>query len=832
MIRQAHYTSVARGPSGLSGFQFCAWSEGLDDRILRTVERLTTYHRPREVHGDADISSFPVNLVYTALDAGDLKLIARVQYTGEDFSQRAGNYFAHSLIVDAVPADLGSPFPAELWAAPIWRSEPGTSRQLPALRPPPPDGSVRLELHAVLQRAGAYDERLAWLTAAAEAAINGGSQVLLAGPTDEVIWQWILAASYLLGPHIAPRLSFCTYGHDPTRTGTHLIGVTSPRPAALAAGAEFAVLDLSAAGDEERRPPTASPSAIDAPTLACASMLTSVGVVAAEAAWRDAITLGRPTSGRLGHWYPVLACALISAGARLAPADIAVAIDWLAEAGLERTRHAALVQGFTRQQLGELSLGHQARLIQDAFRLDGGFGAGRPELAVLIEQALVAQTLARLTQPTAEPAVVRLRTRTGAELATQQCDRQLRSRSSARHRLAVLRWASLAGVDADDDLVTALGAEIMGLALVEDGWSVDLIGPVARDWPAFRAGMVSRLATEPEAVVDAAQGYLLAEIFEAADFASAQRLGDRWVSIRAAARHASPVEEFIQTCELRRLTHAPGLTDTDLLWRLWPSGSWTVADAMAVAGAFPLDEVLDSEPVLTAIADAFRSGPPADAGRRLWTELAVYITHWPADLINAYGVEDARAVKALRNVVDAITDPVPGTPRMAHISRLMDSYPKAPPVAQAYLAAEIPELILVHHPRPHLALASCPQPVLFTFCALSREQLVANPHNARLAARLFFARRMLMSTHKDKRPALAIEGQALAPMVDVWTRRDIAAIARELNQMQAHEQDARRVAGDRSSHRADEFTEKAGDEFTRWVRDRRRTQEQAKKAKY
>jgi hypothetical protein len=232
------------------------------------------------------------------------------------------------------------------------------------------------------------------------------------------------------------------------------------------------------------------------------------------------------------------------------------------------------------------------------------------------------------------------------------------------------------------------------------------------------------------------------------------------------------------------------------------------------------------------MAHAFHSGPPSDAGRRPWTELAVYITNWPAELITAHELEAAQPVRALKNLVDAITDPDPSTPRMAHINRLIESYPRAAPTVQAYLAAEIPELILVHHPRPYLALASCPQPILLTFCSLSREQLLANPRNTRLAAQLFFARRMLMSTYKDKRPALAIEGQVLGPMIDIWTRRDLAAIARELNEIQAREQGTRRLAGDRSGEQAEKFTEKAGDEFTRWVKDRKRMQEQAKKAKY
>lgn len=809
MIRQAHYTSVAQGPSGTSGFQFCARSDDLDDTILRSVERLTTYHRPPDVSIDADLSEFPVNLIYAQLDAAELKLLARVQYTGEDFSQRAGNYFVHSLIVDAVPGDLGSPFPAELWDAPFWQSAPGSSEHLPLLPSLPAEAGVRPALHSALQQAHAYDRRLAWLTAAADAAIDGGSHVLLVGPTDEIVWQWIMAASYLLGPHIAPRLSFCTYGHDPARAGTHLVGLVSSRRVTPARSAGFAVLDLGANDAEQPAAP------VNEKAMACAAMLTRAGVVAAEPAWHAAAAIARPTSGQLAGWYPVLACALVSLGTQLAPADIAVAIEWLADAKIDRARHIAVLQGFARQPLGELGTRHQARLIEAALGLDGGFSAGKSETAASIEQALVDQTLARLAHKSGEPAIVRLRTRAGVQKAAAECDRALSARSGARQRLAVLRWAAQAGAEADDALVAALGSEIMGLALIEDGWAADLIGGVARDWPAFRAGMVTRLTTEPDAVVEGASAYFTADIFEPSDFAAAPRLGDRWVATRAAARHASPVEELIEICELRRITQEPGLTDSDLLWRLWPSGAWTAAEAMAIANAFAFSEVMQST-APAAMAATFLRGPGSDAERRHWTDLAVYIARWPEETQSTHGVGAARTVKVLRDVIAAITSGPPETPRMSLITRLVSSYPSVPPVVQAYLAAEIPQLILLHHPRPYLVLATCPQPVLTTFCELSRENLLANPHNAQLAARLFLTL-YLMRTHKDKNAAGVLEASVLSPLVNIWNRRDLAAIGRELNAMQPQ-------GGD--------YTQKLSDVFNRWVKEQKRIKEQAKKANF
>ena len=84
MIRQLHYTSLPNGPEGLSGFQICARSDGIDDSILRLVERLTVYEKPREIGAGAALSEFPVNLIYTTLEPSGLKLLARVAFTGLD----------------------------------------------------------------------------------------------------------------------------------------------------------------------------------------------------------------------------------------------------------------------------------------------------------------------------------------------------------------------------------------------------------------------------------------------------------------------------------------------------------------------------------------------------------------------------------------------------------------------------------------------------------------------------------------------------------------------------------------------------------------------------
>src|SRR5437764_8470891 len=97
---QLHYTSCESGLSGYSGFQFCAATAGIPREVMREVERHTIYELPSDIRENDSESPdmFPVNLLYTHGEGSGVTLIARVQFTGLDFSNRSGNYFAHSLV--------------------------------------------------------------------------------------------------------------------------------------------------------------------------------------------------------------------------------------------------------------------------------------------------------------------------------------------------------------------------------------------------------------------------------------------------------------------------------------------------------------------------------------------------------------------------------------------------------------------------------------------------------------------------------------------------------------------------------------------------------------
>jgi hypothetical protein len=774
MIRQLYYTSVLDGPGGLSGFQFCARSDGIDEDVLRLVERLTVYEKPRDISSDADISAFPVNLIYhSALSPSGLKLLAQVKFTGEDFSQRPGNYFAHSLIIDDLVKDLSGFLPAEMWEAPVWRSEPGPTANLPVLGPLVARGvQTRVRLHDDLVRTEGFTQRLAMLADAADAAVSGGRQVLLVGPSSLAVWQWIMAASYLLGPQIAQRMSFCTYAHDPARARTHVVGVVSSRELDVRLRTGFALFDLRV-----RDPEAVGGDAPMGEGLACATMLANAGLVVAARAWELAASIFRPSTETLASWYPILACALMGIEWELADADLAAAVAWLGAHRIDPRSRGPILTGSLCQRLGSLSPSGQSALVDSALLLEAEPGSQDKDIAGRIEALIARQSLGLVSAYKPDVEVTRLRTRPGQEAAKTECDRLLRE-SDVRRALSVLQWASLAGVAPGEGLVRKLGRETIAQALVEE-LDPDDARPAAQQWPALRAGMVEQLAGLPDVLLTR-MARPFGDLIEPSDFAGAFKVGERWLAIRARSRGTSPVEQFIEVCELRRAANQPDVIDDALLMRLWPGGRWEPAEALAVADAFPPDELLRS-PAARMMADTFLAGPSSDhAQRSSWANLADHLAGWPAKDQSLFGVSMAGTVKTMRTIIWNVNHGADD----AHIAimSLAARYESAPTLARYYLSVEVPYLILMKHPNLCSALASCPKAMMQITCDTALDCLYEQPRDTDLAARLYVCRNRLIGL-KDKRAGLQVETMILAPMAREWTRREIVAIAKRADAM-------------------------------------------------
>ncbi len=105
MALQHYYTSCRRGMGGGPGFQMRSVTQGLDSSDRTDVERRGSYTAPRGVPMEPSAEEirgvYPTAMRYYRLGSGRWALTLS-SYVGKDYSGRWGNYFAHTLVVDAV----------------------------------------------------------------------------------------------------------------------------------------------------------------------------------------------------------------------------------------------------------------------------------------------------------------------------------------------------------------------------------------------------------------------------------------------------------------------------------------------------------------------------------------------------------------------------------------------------------------------------------------------------------------------------------------------------------------------------------------------------------
>jgi hypothetical protein len=345
-FQQLYYTSCEHGLLGYGGFQFSAVTPGVGLATMREVEDATSYQPPRGMRADpgpGELADYPVAFSHWPGDAGT-SITARVVFTGTDYSGRPGNYFAHALVAGSA-ADFGPVLPAELWAAPLWRTRPSGQRDLPELAGPLPPGYLSRD--RVARFAGGQDAAvLPALLTAASTAMAGGRRVLLAGASSVVNATWIAAVSYLLGEQLARRLSFTTYSHRPAESRCHVTGVL-PGSTALAAARGVDVC----APEAGQLPP--------GPAHPLASLLARAGVAAAGSLWRHAADLagdatggeatgGDAGAGDLDGWYPAVAAAAVLGEVALEPADVAAVAGWLCDADPAASRARPVLERLVR----------------------------------------------------------------------------------------------------------------------------------------------------------------------------------------------------------------------------------------------------------------------------------------------------------------------------------------------------------------------------------------------------------------------------------------------------------------------------------------------------
>ena len=101
-VSQLYYTSCRRGLSGYAGFQTRAESDEIQLQERREIETKALYHPPSDLPRTPDtetiLSQFPKAFKVVRLSSGNLVFIRSV-YIGQDYSERWGNYFVHTLML-------------------------------------------------------------------------------------------------------------------------------------------------------------------------------------------------------------------------------------------------------------------------------------------------------------------------------------------------------------------------------------------------------------------------------------------------------------------------------------------------------------------------------------------------------------------------------------------------------------------------------------------------------------------------------------------------------------------------------------------------------------
>lgn len=769
-FQQLHYTSCETGLSGYSGFQFCAMTPGVSKGIMREVERLTVYESPRILPQSVptpEVATYPANLLYTYSDHTEAVIIARVIFTGVDFSNRSGNYFAHTLVTGSPVDDFRSVLPVEFWDAPFWEAGRVDGSDLPLLPGPPSQGPItRDAISEYLADEPAEHTDLASLVAAVYGAMNGGRPVLLIGSDSTVVARWIAAVSYLLGTSLARKLTFSTYSHDPRRCRTHVVGtVAAAGPFRADVTSSFWVFDLIRADPE------------DAPGSLPASLLARLGVSASGRLWELAASLGAPVEASLEGWFPILANAALLLEQPLTPIELDAAIAWLASNGSDSAADwtDAVVRSALSQPMEWLPVQRQTELVDLAVKVDSMPTGAPAGLAGQVERALVAGMLSRGDAGDLPRDVISLRTERARKVASDGCVQRLPD-ANAVQVVELLAWASAVGARLPEDVVWQTGQAVTA-GLAEDGMPPGL-DQAAKEWPALRGGLVdslARLPAKPQQVILAGPA---ARVFRSTDFLGHPQLGEEWLVLAAHHRRVTCATALQQIVGLRQSHNLPDPSiDQQLLLRLWPNRGWTPGEAIELIEKLPLGE-LATEPMRQRFISVLHNFP-ADVEADSWMAFVGKLVGLPSGVLPE---QTQNLILELSNTINLIRQtPAVGEPAEAAIIELLAIYSESGREVQVFLQWQLPSLLLPQTGLSRL-LRSCPPPLFNRFCEYAREQLDSNPGNVALAAKLFVA----MQELKDlRRPLQAtyLEQHVLAPVLPGWKRRELDAVGAEADRL-------------------------------------------------
>ena len=759
---QLHYTSCKNGLSGYSGFQFCAATPDIPREVMREVERHTIYELPSTVR-ETEAGSpedFPVNLLYIHGEISGVTLIARVQFTGLDFSNRSGNYFAHALITSGRD-DLQSFLPVELWGAPFWQSQQGATTELPPIVGPPPTGPITRQLIAgfLASQTGSREQAAALLTAA-DQAIGEGRQLLLIGPDTESVCRWIATASYLLEPGMARQMTFSTYSYDPRRCRTHVVGtISEARPLRADFAASFNVFDLAEGILPDLLP---SPSA---------ALLARLGVALAPDLWRLAESLGALPGQPLNNSFPALASAALILGHQLTADEFGTAIEWLStEDGVASgDQILAAANGALEQPLMEIPAHRQEQLIEIALRADSLRGETEGAMTSRIESGLVKSSLHQvdLGKPPGEG--VRLRTRAARKAASDGISRRL-SQADANTVVELLTWASAVGAEPALDVVRRVGRDVI-VSWLLDNRADSRLTEVAKKWPELRAGVLAGLASLPASRQRVLLSGPAGKMFQLEDFSAYQALGLDWLMTMVADRSMRKTVALSHIVELRGARVDTPLVDENLIKNLWHGVRWTPKEAIELLDLLPPAE-LAGDAVASRFGKLLRD-VPVHQDPMSWMAFVSKLADRRSRILRG---DDLELAAELARLVALIKDALRLVPPDEPIDELVGLYDAGSPSARVLLDRYLPPL-LVRHSRLALPLMLCPPQLFERFCAYTADALANKRLTTAQIAGIFVA--MLAMKSRHPRYSAELEEWVLVPGLATWKRDDINALGVE-----------------------------------------------------
>jgi len=759
-LAQLYYTSCDHGLSGYAGFQFNAVSAGVDARVMRDVEALTSYQRPTVVATGQE----PINLCHAVDPATGTAVTAQVVYAGVDPSGRPGNYFAHALATADPERDLADLRPVELWRSTVWHTEPSPGTELPALADRPEVGP--LDRVTVAEHLAAYDgatDVLGRLLTAAVHAGAGGRPVVLRNATVEENTLWIAAVSYLLDGPAALNLSFATYARRADRCRVSLIGtVPDPESDAVTAGlhGSYAVFDMM-----DRRHSDVDPHP-------AALLLAAAGPVRAAGLWGQARQLATGAQQSLDDWYPILAAVHAMTGQEppLSAGAVDVVADWLVDAA---TRCAAPLSARRSGAVLRVVLERAEELSSErlrAFVTVAGAAEGEDQTAV-IETALLDRALATLRSGSVPEPVTDPFTAHGRAAAADRAGSLLDS-ADADRAVDVLFWARRAGVSVASDVLRRCGQKVLGPAMERvqhDPRTVE----VCRGQRALLSGMAANLAKGTQKRAVALLRGPVGVLLDAADLRSYPQLREFIVLEEVHKGGVAPLDAVRELVELRPPDAHP-FTDAKLLRTLWPQGTWTAAETGRL-----LDHFNDLDSTAPAVSWLEHSlDPPSDAeGLDQWLKLLSAVrahraafAALPAAVRDRISELDGLDEKLRAGAAAASRGDPEWYVELEKIIRGLS------PMVHKTLWSRLATLI-IRSPHPGRALADCPDPVFNACCVQAAGDLQAQPRSHDLGARLVAATSVLRPSPSRYQ---SFGRDRVAPALMTWTKRDRRKVRRQL----------------------------------------------------